>query len=44
LNAARAAGERAKDALSARGWLDRAARVTGDTAPALEREGMPEET
>jgi hypothetical protein len=40
--AARAAGEGAKDVLSARSWLDRAARVAGYAAPVLEREGMSE--
>ncbi len=34
------AGQRADEALSARGWLDRAARVAGDAAPVLEHEGM----
>ncbi len=31
-------GERAEDALSARGRLDRAARAAGDAAPVLQRE------
>jgi hypothetical protein len=32
------AGQRADEALSARGWLDRAARVAGNAASVLERE------